>query len=118
MKRRGGLSGLPLLFGGLPVDTANRCVNSLLLQNREWLIQPEALQSMATSLRGLSDHEFFPKKATENPLLTNEDGKEFQAAEGVGERLENVTVFAGEGIRRRGFHTLSSRSTKPTAPGQ
>jgi hypothetical protein len=92
-------------------------VNSLLLQNREWLIQPEALQSMATSLRGLSEHEFFPKKAIENPLLTNEDGKEFQAAEWGG-RLENVTVFAGEGIRRRGFHTLSSRSTKPTAPGQ
>ncbi len=45
-------------------------MNSLLLQNREWLIQPEALQSMATSLRGLSEHEFFPKKATENPLLT------------------------------------------------
>ena len=29
---------------------------------------------MATSLRGLSEHEFFPKKATENPLLTIEDG--------------------------------------------
>ena len=49
-------------------------MNSLLLQNREWLIQPEALQSMATSLRGLSEHEFFPKKASENPLLTIEDG--------------------------------------------
>ena len=29
---------------------------------------------MATSLRGLSEHEFFPKKATENLLLTIEDG--------------------------------------------
>jgi signal peptide peptidase SppA len=57
-------------------------VNSLLLQNREWLIQPEALQSMATSLRGLSEHEFFPKKATENPLLTIEDGIGVIAIEG------------------------------------
>jgi signal peptide peptidase SppA len=58
-------------------------VNSLLLQNREWLIQPEALQSMATSLRGLSEHEFFPKKATENPLLTIEDGIGVIAIEGA-----------------------------------
>jgi signal peptide peptidase SppA len=57
-------------------------VNSLLLQNREWLIQPEALQSMATSLRGLSEHEFFPKKASENPLLTIEDGIGVIAIEG------------------------------------
>ena len=57
-------------------------MNSLLLQNREWLIQPEALQSMATSLRGLSEHEFFPKKATENPLLTIEDGIGVIAIEG------------------------------------
>jgi signal peptide peptidase SppA len=57
-------------------------VNSLLLQNREWLIQPEALQSMATSLRGLSEREFFPKKATENPLLTIEDGIGVIAIEG------------------------------------
>jgi signal peptide peptidase SppA len=57
-------------------------VNSLLLQNREWLIQPEALQSMATSLRGLSEHEFLPKKATENPLLTIEDGIGVIAIEG------------------------------------
>ena len=64
------------------VDTINRGVNSLLLQNREWLIQPEALQSMATSLRGLSEHEFFPKKATENPLLTIEDGIGVIAIEG------------------------------------
>ena len=57
-------------------------MNSLLLQNREWLIQPEALQSMATSLRGLSEHEFFPKKASENPLLTMEDGIGVIAIEG------------------------------------
>ena len=57
-------------------------MNSLLLQNREWLIQPEALQSMATSLRGLSEHEFFPKKASENPLLTIEDGIGVIAIEG------------------------------------
>jgi signal peptide peptidase SppA len=57
-------------------------VNSLLLQNREWLIQPEALQSMATSLRGLSEREFFPKKAAENPLLTIEDGIGVIAIEG------------------------------------
>jgi signal peptide peptidase SppA len=57
-------------------------VNSLLLQNREWLIQPEALQSMATSLRGLSEREFFPKQAAENPLLTIEDGIGVIAIEG------------------------------------
>ena len=57
-------------------------MNSLLLQNREWLIQPEALQSMATSLRGLSEHEFLPKRATENPLLTIEDGIGVIAIEG------------------------------------
>jgi signal peptide peptidase SppA len=57
-------------------------VNSLLLQNREWLIQPEALQSMATSLRGLSEREFFPKQAAENPLLTIEDGIGMIAIEG------------------------------------
>ncbi len=37
---------------------------------------------MATSLRGLSEHEFFPKKATENPLLTIEDGIGVIAIEG------------------------------------
>ena len=38
---------------------------------------------MATSLRGLSEHEFFPKKATENPLLTIEDGIGVIAIEGA-----------------------------------
>ena len=37
---------------------------------------------MATSLRGLSEHKFFPKKATENPLLTIEDGIGVIAIEG------------------------------------
>ena len=37
---------------------------------------------MATSLRGLSEHEFFPKKASENPLLTIEDGIGVIAIEG------------------------------------
>ena len=37
---------------------------------------------MATSLRGLSEHEFFPKKASENPLLTMEDGIGVIAIEG------------------------------------
>ena len=37
---------------------------------------------MATSLRGLSEREFFPKKAAENPLLTIEDGIGVIAIEG------------------------------------
>ena len=38
---------------------------------------------MATSLRGLSEHELFPKKASENPLLTIEDGIGVIAIEGA-----------------------------------
>ncbi len=37
---------------------------------------------MATSLRGLSEREFFPKQAAENPLLTIEDGIGVIAIEG------------------------------------
>jgi len=45
------------------------------IQHREWLIQPEALQSMAASLRGLVDRGgFLPKQASESFLLSIEDG--------------------------------------------
>jgi signal peptide peptidase SppA len=53
------------------------------IQHREWLIQPEALQSMAASLRGLVDRGgFLPKQAAESPLLTIEDGIGVVAIEG------------------------------------
>jgi signal peptide peptidase SppA len=53
------------------------------IQHREWLIQPEALQSMAASLRGLVDRGgLLPKQATESPLLTIEDGIGVVAIEG------------------------------------
>jgi signal peptide peptidase SppA len=53
------------------------------IQHREWLIQPEALQSMAASLRGLVDRGgFLPKQASESPLLTIEDGIGVVAIEG------------------------------------
>jgi signal peptide peptidase SppA len=53
------------------------------IQHREWLIQPEALQSMAASLRGLVDRGgFLPKQASESPLLTIEDGIGVVAVEG------------------------------------
>jgi signal peptide peptidase SppA len=53
------------------------------IQHREWLIQPEALQSMAASLRGLADRGgFLPKQAAESPLLTIEDGIGVVAIEG------------------------------------
>jgi signal peptide peptidase SppA len=48
---------------------------SPVIQNREWLIQPEALQSMAASLRGLVDRGgMLPKQAAESSLLSVEDG--------------------------------------------
>jgi signal peptide peptidase SppA len=53
------------------------------IQNREWLIQPEALQSMAASLRGLVDRGgMLPKQASENPLISVEDGVGVVAIEG------------------------------------
>jgi len=56
---------------------------SPVIQHREWLIQPEALQSMASSLRGLVDRGgMLPKQASENPLLAVEDGVGVIAIEG------------------------------------
>jgi signal peptide peptidase SppA len=53
------------------------------IQHREWLIQPEALQSMAASLRGLVDRGgFLPKQTAESPLLSIEDGIGVVAIEG------------------------------------
>jgi signal peptide peptidase SppA len=53
------------------------------IQHREWLIQPEALQSMAASLRGLVDRGgFLPKQAAESQLLSIEDGIGVVAIEG------------------------------------
>jgi signal peptide peptidase SppA len=54
-----------------------------LLQTREWLIQPDALQSMAASLRGLVDRGgMLPKQASESSLLSVEDGIGVVAIEG------------------------------------
>jgi signal peptide peptidase SppA len=56
---------------------------SPVIQHREWLIQPEALQSMDASLRGLVDRGgFLPKQAAESPLLSIEDGIGVVAIEG------------------------------------
>ncbi len=56
---------------------------SPVIQNREWLIQPEALQAMATAARGVVDRGgFLPKQASENPLLSVEDGIGVVAIEG------------------------------------
>jgi signal peptide peptidase SppA len=56
---------------------------SPVIQNREWLIQPEALQSMAASLRGLVDRGgMLPKQASESSLLSVEDGIGVVAIEG------------------------------------
>jgi signal peptide peptidase SppA len=53
------------------------------IQHHEWLIQPEALQSMAASLRGLVDRGgFLPKQAAESQLLSIEDGIGVVAIEG------------------------------------
>jgi signal peptide peptidase SppA len=53
------------------------------VQNREWLIQPEALQAMAAAARGVVDRGgFLPKQASENPLLSVEDGIGVVAIEG------------------------------------
>ncbi len=54
-----------------------------MVQNREWLIQPEALQAMAAAARGVVDRGgFLPKQASENPLLSVEDGIGVVAIEG------------------------------------
>jgi signal peptide peptidase SppA len=54
-----------------------------LLQTREWLIQPDALHSMAASLRGLVDRGgMLPKQASESSLLSVEDGVGVVAIEG------------------------------------
>jgi signal peptide peptidase SppA len=56
---------------------------SPVILNREWLIQPEALQSMAAAARGMVDRGgFLPKQASENPLLSVEDGIGVVAIEG------------------------------------
>jgi len=52
-------------------------------QHREWLIQPEALQSMAASLRGLTDPAaFLHKQPAESQLLSIDDGIGVVAIEG------------------------------------
>jgi signal peptide peptidase SppA len=48
-------------------------VNSLLLQNREWLIQPEALRSMAAASASYRGGPL-PQSDSSNPLLSVEDG--------------------------------------------
>jgi signal peptide peptidase SppA len=56
---------------------------SPVIQNREWLIQPEALQAMAAAARGVVDRGgFLPKQASENSLLSVEDGIGVVAIEG------------------------------------
>ena len=56
---------------------------SPVIQNREWLIQPEALQAMAAAARGVVDRGgFLPKQASDNPLLSVEDGIGVVAIEG------------------------------------
>jgi signal peptide peptidase SppA len=56
---------------------------SPVILNREWLIQPEALQSMAAAARGMVDRGgFLQKQASENPLLSVEDGIGVVAIEG------------------------------------
>jgi signal peptide peptidase SppA len=63
------------------------------IQHREWLIQPEALQSMAASLRGMVDRGgFLPKQAPESSLLSIEDGIGVVAMEGP--ILRKPDVFA------------------------
>jgi signal peptide peptidase SppA len=53
------------------------------IQHREWLIQPDALQSMAASLRGLVDRGgFLPNQESDSPLLSVEDGIGVVAIEG------------------------------------
>ena len=54
-----------------------------MVQNREWLIQPEALQAMAASARGMVDRGgFLPKQVSESSLLSVEDGIGVVAIEG------------------------------------
>lgn len=48
-------------------------MNSLLLQNPEWLIQPEALQWLAIQVKEAAEYQFTSNKVTENSLLTIED---------------------------------------------
>jgi ClpP class serine protease len=58
-------------------------VTPTFLNHREWLIQPEALQSMAASFRGLADPSaFLHKQPPESPLLSIEDGVGVIAIEG------------------------------------
>ncbi len=59
-------------------------MNSLLLQNREWLIQPDALHSMAASLRGFGDPvASLPQAEPPHPLLSVEDGIGVVAIDGL-----------------------------------
>jgi signal peptide peptidase SppA len=56
---------------------------SPVIQNREWLIQPEALQAMAAAARSVVDRGgFLPKQASDNPLLSVGDGIGVVAIEG------------------------------------
>jgi hypothetical protein len=50
-------------------------VNPVFLQNLDWLIQPEALRSMAAASRSLLDRgAALPQPGQSNPLLSVEDG--------------------------------------------
>ena len=50
-------------------------MNPVFLQNSEWLIQPEALRSMAAASRSFLDRGVaLPQPRQSNPLLNVEDG--------------------------------------------
>ncbi|RYD59707.1 MAG: S49 family peptidase [Verrucomicrobiaceae bacterium] len=64
-----------------------------LLQNREWLIQPDALHSMAASLRSFANRGgSIPKQQSSSSLLSVEDGMGVVAIEGP--ILRKPDIFA------------------------
>jgi hypothetical protein len=84
-------------------------VNPVFLQNLDWLIQPEALRSMAAASRSFLDRgATLPQPSQSSPLLSVEDGIGVVAIDGP--ILRKPDIFA-----RVLFRATDSNITDPTA---
>jgi hypothetical protein len=86
------------------------------LQHREWLIQPDALQSMAASLRGLVDRGgFLPRADPESSLLSVDEGVGVVAIEGPILRKPDLfaRVFFGAADSEESGEALREAGQRP-----
>ena len=91
-----------------------------LLQSREWLIQPEALRSMALAVRAFNERGSpLPQSRPQSPLLTVQDGIGSVSIEGPILRKPNLfarVLMGTTGSNCQQTHRLAWIQTCPVAP--